>query len=159
MIGKALEGRPRHDLKQVAVERLKRRETIALDGGGAVGVQVIEIGARANDQAEFRPASAARGTAGFVGREIAGHDVWSNAGDQWPEVLPAAQIDCLVDHFRRIAFEIRIAGVCVAETRNAVAPIAVCHHIDQVAPEPHQIAIFAPNIQRNRCGFKSNAYS
>lgn len=68
MFGHGLEIGPRHDLQQIAVERLRRREAIRRDCGRAVGVRVIQVHFGAQDLGELVKGAASGQTAALVGR-------------------------------------------------------------------------------------------
>src|SRR5579883_87588 len=99
MIGHVAEGRPGHDLQQIAVER--RRQTIAIGSPSASRVNVIEIGAMLHDLYKFRKRVTAFGASRFVRRQIARDDVRKRTrpGER-TEIHASAQVCVGIDFCR-----------------------------------------------------------
>jgi hypothetical protein len=112
-------------------------------------VEVIHIDACPDDLNKLVECVATFGQPSFVWRQVARDDVWKWT---WPgegaEIPAAAQIGCRID-CRRLT-EVRVStGSKLGGRASAMATIAVCLSVDNVATESHQCPVFSSQVQWN----------
>src|ERR1700674_1375709 len=120
-------------------------------------MQVIQIGARLDDEAKLLERAASLGQPGFVGRQIPGN----NQRSPWRllrEDSAAPQVSGLIDDRWLVTLEVGVPALGeFSSGTGRMAGIAMVKHVHQVAAKSYQRPILARQVQRNRCDLEADA--
>src|ERR1700730_9163470 len=109
-------------------------------------MQVIQIGARLDDETKLLEGAASLGQPGFVGRQIPGN----NQGSPWRllrEDSAAPQVGGLVDDRRLVTLEVGVPALGeFSGGTSRMAGISMGHHLHPGAPKSHQRPLLSPPI-------------
>jgi hypothetical protein len=117
-------------------------------------MEVIQVNARPHDLNKFPKRAASFGQAGFIGCQVAGDDV-RRTWHRCTKISAATQIRRRIDHRRLAKVWIIPWQELIDRRAGAMTLIAGDGCVDDIAAESDESAVFAHEVEMDRCDIKS----
>jgi len=153
MVRQVSKTRPRHGLEKVSI--VWRGNAARVNNSCCTGrMEVIQVHARPDDLNKLPKCAAAYGQAGFIGCEVAGDDdrrTWHRC----TKTSAATQVRRRIDYRRLAKVWIIPRQELVDRRAGAMALIAGDGCVDNIAAESDESAVFALEVEMDRCDIES----